>query len=75
MTLVEMHVKRSVILADQLGREILSLLEVKGQVLHCVDLYFEGSWLVVTHKWLLSRKLPMFLLRLNEISGGRGNVC
>ena len=24
---------------------------------------------------LLTRKLPMFLLRLNEISGDRGNMC
>ena len=24
---------------------------------------------------LLTRKLPMFLSRLNEISGGRGNIC
>ena len=36
MTFTEMHVKSrwSVILADRLGPEILTMLEIKGQVLH-----------------------------------------
>ena len=34
MTLVEMQVKWSVTLTDRLGPEILTVLEIKGQVLH-----------------------------------------
>jgi len=37
--MTEMHVKWSVILADRLGPEILSMLKIKGQVLHCVRLH------------------------------------
>ena len=68
MTFAEMHVKWSVVLADRLGREILTMLEIKGQVLHrvCVHLKVPG-WLSDL-KALLTRKLPMFLSRLNEIS-------
>ena len=36
----KMHVKWSVILADRFGPEILTLLEIKGQVLHRVRLQF-----------------------------------
>lgn len=36
MTFAEMHVKWSLILADRLGPEILTMLEIKGQVLYCV---------------------------------------
>ena len=39
MTSTEMHVKCSVTLADRLGPEILTLLEIKGQVLHRVRLH------------------------------------
>ena len=38
MTLVEMHVKWSVTLTVRLGPEILTLFEIKGQVLHRVRL-------------------------------------
>ena len=34
MTFTEMHEKWSMILADRLGPEILTMLEIKGQVLH-----------------------------------------
>ena len=34
MTSTEMHVKCSVTSADRLASEILTLLEIKGQVLH-----------------------------------------
>ena len=34
MTFAEMHVKWSVTLADRLGPAILTVLEIKGQVLH-----------------------------------------
>ena len=41
MTLEEVHVKWSVILADRLGPEILTMLEIKGQVLHRVRLHLK----------------------------------
>ena len=40
MTLVEMQVKWSVALTDRLGPEILTVLEIKGQVLHRVQKTF-----------------------------------
>ena len=54
MTFAEVHVKRSVILTDRLGPDILLVLTMKRQVLSA----------------LLTKKLPTFLSRLNEISGG-----
>ena len=39
MTFVEMQVKWSVTLTDRLGPEILSVLEIKGQVLYRVRLH------------------------------------
>ena len=75
MTFTEMHVKWPVILADRLGPEILTMLEIKGQVLHRVRLHLKvPDWLPDLNV-LLTRTLPMFLSRLNEISGGRGNMC
>ena len=50
MTFTEMHVKWSVTLVDRLGPEILTMLGIKGQVLHHVHFKFEGSWLVVRLK-------------------------
>ena len=44
-------------------------------VLHRVFLHTKvPGWLSVLNA-LLTRKLPMFLSRLNEISGVGGNVC
>ena len=42
MTFTEMHVKWWVILADRLGPEILTMLEIEGQVVHrvCLRLKF-----------------------------------
>ena len=46
MTFVEMHVKWSVTLTDRLGPEILTVLEIKGQVLHRVRLHVKvPGWL------------------------------
>ena len=46
MTFTEMHVKWSVTLADQLGPEILTVLEIKGQFLHLVLLHLKvPGWL------------------------------
>ena len=39
MTLVEMHIKWLGTLTDRLGAEILTVLEIKGQVLHRVRLH------------------------------------
>ena len=39
MTLTEMNVKWSVILASRFGPEILTMLQMKGQVLHLVRAY------------------------------------
>ena len=71
----EMHVKWSVILADRLGPEILTMLEIKGQVLHRVRVHLKVPGWLSDLKALLSRKLPMFLSRLNEINGGREKMC
>ena len=51
------------------------MLEIKRQVLHLVRVHLKvPGWL---KKALLTRKLPMFLSRLNEIhvSGGREKMC
>ena len=46
MTFVEMHVKWSVTLTDRLSLEILTVLEIKGQVLHRERLHLKVSgWL------------------------------
>ena len=51
------------------------MLEIKGQVLHCVRLHVKApSWLLNLNA-LLTKKLPKFLSRLNEMSGGRENMC
>ena len=64
-----MHVKWWVILVDRMGPEI------KGQVVNRVRLHVKISYWLLDWNALLTRKWPMFLSRLNEISGGRGNVC
>ena len=72
--MAEVHVKWSVILMDLLGPDIFSSLWMKGQVLHCERprLKVENRSLVWNE--LLTKKLPMFLLRLNEISGGSKKI-
>ena len=75
MTFTGMHVKWSVILADRFGPEILTMWEVKGQVLHRVRVHLKvPGWLSHLNA-PLTRKLPKFLSCLDEISGGRGNIC
>ena len=65
-----MHVKWSVILMDLLGANIFSTLGMKGQVLHRGRAHLKvPGWSLVWNE-LLTKKLPMFLSRLNEISGG-----
>ena len=75
MTFVEMQVKWSVTLTDRLGPEILTVLEIKGQVLHRVRLHVKVPGWLLNLNALLTKKLPKFLSRLNEMSGGRENMC
>ena len=75
MTLVEMQVKWSVTLTDRLGPEILTVLEIKGQVLHLVGFHVKVPGWLLSLNALLTRKLPKFLSRLNYMSGGRENMC
>ena len=75
MTFVEMHVKWSATLTDRLGPEILTVLEIKGQVLHRVRLHVKVPRWLSNLNALLTKKLPKFLSRLNEMSGDRENMC
>ena len=75
VTFTEKHVKWSVTLADRLGPEILTVFEIEGRVLHRVRLRVKvPGWLSGLNE-LLTKKLPKFLPRLNEMSGGRENMC
>ena len=74
MTFVEMDVKWFVTLTDQSGAEILTVLEIKGQVLHRVRLHVKVPGWLSNLKALLTKRLPKFLSRLNEMSCGRENV-
>ena len=53
-------------LADRLGPEILTMLEIKGQVLHHVRLHLKVPGWLSDLNALLTRKLPMFLSRQLE---------
>ena len=58
------------ILIDRFGPDNFSTLQIKGHVLHRARAYLKvPAWLLVWNA-LLTKKLPMFLSRLNEISGG-----
>ena len=74
-TFVGMQVKWSVTLTDQLGPEILTVLEIKGQVFHRVRLHVKVPGWLLNLNALLTEKLPKFLSSLNEMSGGRENMC
>ena len=55
---------------DRFGPDNFSTLQIKGHVLHCERAHLKvPAWLLVWNA-LLTKKLPMFLSRLNEISGG-----
>ena len=63
-------------LTDRLGPEILTVLEMKGQVLHRVRLLVKVNvpgWMLNLNA-LLTKKLPRLLSHLNEMSGGRENM-
>ena len=74
MTFVDTQVKWSVTLTDRSGPEILTVLEIKGQVLHRVRLHVRVSGWLLNLNALLTKKMPKFLSRLNEMSGGRENM-
>ena len=63
--------KRSVILTDRLGPNILLVFRVKGQVLHRERAHLKVPGCSLVLSALLTKKLPTFLSRLNEISGGK----
>ena len=67
--------KWSVTLTDRLGPEIFTVLEIKGQILHRVRLYVKVPGWLLNLNALLTKKLPEFLSRFNEMSGGRENMC
>ena len=70
MALVEVQVKWSVILMDRFGPDNFATLQIKGHVLHRARAHLKvPAWLIVWNT-LLTKKLPMFLSRLNEIRGG-----
>ena len=62
--------KRSVILTDRLGPDILLVLTMKRQVLHRERAHLKVLGCSLVLSALLTKKLPTFLSRLNEISGG-----
>ena len=66
--------KWSVTLTDRLGPEILTVLEIKGQVLHLVHLHVKVPGWLLNLNALLTKKLPKFWSRLNVMSGGRENM-
>ena len=68
MTLAEVHVKWSVILIDLLGPYIFPTLRMKGQVLHRTLAHLKVPDCSLVWNERLTKKLPMFLSCLNEIS-------
>ena len=75
MLFVVMQVKWSVTLTHRLGPEIVTVLERKRQVLHCVRLHVRVPGWSLNLNALLTKKLPTFLSRLNEMSSSRENMC
>ena len=59
-----MHVKWSVTLTDRLGPEILTVLEIKGQILYRVRLHVKVPGWLLNLNALLTKKLPKFLSQL-----------
>ena len=69
MTFVEVHLKRSV-KTDHLGPDVLLVLTMKRQVLHRERTHLKVPGCSLVLSAFLTKKLPTFLSRLNEISGG-----
>ena len=70
-----MHVKWSGTLTARLGPKILTVFEINGQILHRVRLHAKVPGWLSNFNALLTKKLRKFLLRLNEMRGGRENIC
>ena len=51
------------------------MLEIKEQVLHCVRLHVKVPGWLMNLNALLTKTWPMFLSRLNEMSGDSENMC
>ena len=68
--MTEVQVKWSVILMDRLGLDNFSTLQMKGHVLHRARAHLKVPGCSLVWNALLTKKLPMFLSRLNEINGG-----
>ena len=62
--------KRSVIFTDRVDPDILLVLLMKGNVLHRKRAHLKVPGCSSVLSALLTKKLPTFLWRLNEISGG-----
>ena len=58
------------ILIDRLGPDNFSALQMKGHVLHRARAHLKVPGCSLVWKALLTKKLLMFLSRLNEINGG-----
>ena len=55
---------------DRWGPDNFSTLQMKGHVLHCARAHLKVPDSSLVWNALLTKKLPMFLSRLNEVSGG-----
>ena len=66
--------KRSVILTDRLGPDILLVLTMKRQVLRRERAHLKVPGCSLLLSALLTKKLLTFLSRLNEISGGSEKI-
>ena len=55
---------------DRLGPDNFSTLQMKGHVLHPARAHLKVPGCSLVCNALLTKKLPMFLSRLNEINGG-----
>ena len=55
---------------DRLGPDNFSTLQMKGHVLHRARAHLKVPGCSLVCNALLTKKLPMFLSRLNEINGG-----
>ena len=51
------------------------MLEIKGQVFHHVHLHVKVPGWLSDLNALLTKKLTRFLWHLNEMSGGKENMC
>ena len=61
--------KMTSVLDGSLRSDIFSALQMKGHVLHCTRMHLKVSGWSLVWNALLTKKLPMFLLHLNEIKG------